>query len=69
MNEHIINICKIGKGHDCCRYLVMSGKSWECVKHTSMATLLDTRVETKTITARGDNCEGKTIAELNAKNK
>ena len=65
MTEHVKETCKIGQGHLCCRYLVMGGRGFECVKHTSMATLLDNRVETETIVARGDNCDGKTIVELN----
>jgi len=67
MNEVVKDVCKIGQGHMCCRYLVMGTRGFECVKHSAMATLLDNRVETETITARGDNCDGKTIAELNQK--
>lgn len=65
MTEHIKEVCKIGQGHQCCRYLVMGGKGFECAKHTELKMLLDTRVATETITARGDNCEGKSVAELN----
>lgn len=65
MNNQIKNICKIGQIHDCCRYLVMGTKGFECMKNTSMSTLLDKRVETETIVARGDNCEGKNILEFN----
>lgn len=64
LSEHILNVCKIGQGHDCCRYLVMGTEGFECAKHTELKTLLDNRVATETITARGDNCEGKTIEEL-----
>lgn len=67
MNEHIKNVCKIGQGHDCCRYLMMGAGGFECAKHSSLQALLDSRVEMKTIVARGDNCEGKTIKELSSK--
>lgn len=67
MSEHVKNVCKIGQGNDCCRYLVLGGNGFECAKHTELATLLDTRVKDNTITAQGDNCEGKTVEELNAK--
>lgn len=67
MNDIIKDICKIGQGHQCCRYLVMGTQGFECAKHSELAKLLDQRVETQTITARGDNCEGKTIEELNQK--
>lgn len=32
MNPHIKNVCKIGQGHACCRYLLMGPKGWECAK-------------------------------------
>ena len=67
LSEHVKNVCKIGQGHDCCRYLVMGREGFECAKGTSLQPHLDTRVMTETITARGDNCEGKTIKELNEK--
>lgn len=51
--------CKIGQGHDCCRYLVMGTGGFECAKLTEMKGLLDKRVNDHTITARGDNCDGK----------
>jgi hypothetical protein len=69
MNDQIKNVCKIGQGSDCCRYLMMGPKGFECAKHTELKTLLDKRVMLKTITAQGDNCEGKTIEELNNKIK
>ncbi len=65
MNTIIEDVCKIGKGNECCRYLVIGTKGFECMKHTSMKQLLDKRVEDKMMTARGDNCEGKTVEELN----
>jgi len=65
MNDHVRNVCKPGKGGDTCRYLVMGADGWECAKHSSLAALLDARVASESIVARGDNCEGKTIAELN----
>lgn len=52
------NVCAIGKGAACCRYLTMSPKGWECAKHSELATMLDDRVAAGTINARGDNCEG-----------
>ncbi|OGM08871.1 hypothetical protein A2Z67_02580 [Candidatus Woesebacteria bacterium RBG_13_36_22] len=67
MNDHIKNICKIGQGYDCCRYLIVGPNGFECAKNTSLSVLLDSRVENKTITARGDNCKGRTIEELNKK--
>jgi len=66
MNEQIKTVCKIGQGHDCCRYLVMSPEGFECGKlEMPVKKVLDSRVQAGTITARGDNCDGKTIGELN----
>lgn len=69
MNKHIKEVCKIGQGKECCRYLVMGARGFECVKYSEMATVLDLRVETDTIVAQGDNCEGKTVPELNQENE
>ena len=65
MGNIIDEVCKIGKGNECCRYLVIGSKGFECMKNTEMKPLLDKRVENKMMTARGDNCSGKTVDELN----
>jgi len=53
------SICKIGQGHDCCRYLTMAPSGWSCEKHTVLRMHLDWRVAEENIVARGDNCEGR----------
>lgn len=58
-NEEAMTLCKVGQGYECCRYLTMSGKGWSCEKNGELAPLLDYRVLTETITARGNNCPGK----------
>jgi hypothetical protein len=67
MNEQVRNICKAGQGNACCRYLVIGPMGFECVKSTDLKDYLDARVAMETMVARGDNCEGKTIPELNSK--
>lgn len=85
MNLHVMNICKIGQGHACCRYLLADPQGFMCAKFNDKPTisladviigktqqksvkdLLDERVVNKTITARGDNCEGKDREFLNSK--
>ena len=52
-------VCKVGGGHECCRYLTMAPDGWSCAKHTGLAALLDKRVAEQSITARGDNCLGR----------
>ena len=56
LNEKLRNVCRIGQGHDCCRYLIASGRGLECAKLTPLKTMLDSRGDT--MTAQGDNCEG-----------
>lgn len=52
-------VCKIGQGHECCRYIGMGGSGFCCMKLISSAKeQLDHRVKLETIIARGDNCEG-----------
>ena len=67
MNEQVKNICKAGQGNACCRYLVIGIHGFECVKQTDMREYLDARVAMETMVARADNCDGKTIEELNKK--
>jgi len=57
-DETLKNICKIGQGDECCRYLACGADGFECLKHTPIAKILDSRVETGTMSARGNNCEG-----------
>ena len=56
--EHFMNVCKPGQGHDCCRYVVAGSMGIECAKHSSLKAELDRRVAAETMVARGDNCEG-----------
>jgi hypothetical protein len=56
--EYIKQICKMGQGKDCCRYLMAGAKGFICGKHTSAKPLLDERVATNTMIAQGDNCGG-----------
>ena len=65
MTEHVENVCQLGKGGKTCRYLIMGASGWECAKHTPLAVLLDARVESESMVARGNNCEGVGNAELN----
>ena len=61
---HIKQVCKIGQGNECCRYVTVGGNGFECVKHTSLKNYLDNRVKEKSMVAQGDNCEGLTGAEV-----
>jgi hypothetical protein len=58
-DEWTKTVCKIGQGHDCCRYLTMSPDGWSCEKHGTLARLLDRRAAAGEMVARSDNCPGK----------
>lgn len=58
-NQHLHEVCKIGQGNDCCRYIMVGGlEGVECVKHSDLKKIMDARVANKEMTAQGDNCDG-----------
>jgi hypothetical protein len=58
--DYIKAVCRIGQGANCCRYLTGSARGFECAKfNAGLKRHLDERVAAQTITARGDNCEGR----------
>lgn len=57
--DHVHDVCKIGQGSDCCRYLTCGAKGFSCAKGTDLKAYLDFRVSCHTMTAEGDNCEGR----------
>lgn len=62
MVDHVKNVCKIGRGADCCKYLTVGSNGFECAKLTSLKLAIDRR---DNMNAKSDNCEGKEIDELN----
>lgn len=54
--QQIIDVCKMGQGVDCCRYLICGGNGFECTKTTSLKDIIDTRVNQ--MNAKSDNCGG-----------
>ena len=54
--QQIIDVCKMGQGVDCCRYLICGGNGFECAKTTSLKDIIDTRVNQ--MNAKSDNCGG-----------
>lgn len=57
-DKFVKTICKPGTS-ECCRYLAMDKDGWDCLKNTSLKSLLDERVKLGTINAVGDNCPGR----------
>lgn len=53
------DICLLGHGEKCCRYLAIGAEGLLCVKHVPpIRATIDQRSKANTMTARGDNCEG-----------
>jgi len=54
----VTEVCKIGQGSLCCRYLIVGSQGFECSKSDpKMKSVIDGKLGT--MTAQGDNCEGK----------
>lgn len=58
MTDHVINICRLGKGDKCCRYLVASAKGFECMKKTTIKETIDFKATSGNMVAISDNCDG-----------
>lgn len=58
LDEHIKNVCKIGQGAECCKYLLLGSGGFECGKISEWKEVVDKEWDS-TKTAQGDNCEGK----------
>lgn len=65
------SICRIGEGHDTCRYIMRNKDEYVCVKNSVVQISIDDRVEKGGMVARGDNCSGLTNKEeiINDKEK
>lgn len=57
-DEKLNKICKMGQGHECCRYITVSSEGFECAKGTLLQKTLDFRASRNQMTARGNNCKG-----------
>ena len=52
------NICRIGEGHDTCRYIMRNQDNYVCVKNSIVQVSIDETVEKDGMVARGNNCKG-----------
>lgn len=58
-DEKLEEVCKIGQGKACCRYLGAGADGIECFKKNfRLKGILDGKVAEGKMTAQGDNCEG-----------
>jgi hypothetical protein len=65
VSDYINEVCRIGQGHACCRYLTVGADGFDCEKHTKLKAVLDARGDS--MAARADNCHGMTGVELRMK--
>ena len=66
INKNIENICKIGQGAACCKYLVVGGNGFECMKtDLDNKKVVDDNWAHHEHVAQGDNCDGLPNKELN----
>lgn len=56
--DRLREICNVGGGPDCCRYLVSGPGGITCAKLTGLRAEIDRRVAAGMFTARADNCDG-----------
>lgn len=59
MNQHIKDVCKIGQGFNCCKYLVMGVNGFECMKLDENDKRLIDNNWNDSKAAQSDNCNGK----------
>lgn len=56
--DYVRGTCRIGQGADCCRYLTIGARGWDCENGTRLQATIDARVKAGTFTARAVNCDG-----------
>ena len=64
-DKKLKEICKIGQGEECCRYLVLGPQGFECGKFQGYKNLIDERVKTGSFNAKGDNASQRMVREKN----
>ncbi len=57
-DKHVENVCRMGQGPDCCRYLVFGGDGAGCIRGSGLQALMDRRADAGEMTALGQNCNG-----------
>lgn len=57
-SEYQREVCKIGQGAACCRYLTAGAGGFECAKRGSLSLRLEIDSRVERMTAQGDNCDG-----------
>lgn len=65
LKEYVYTVCKIGQGKQCCSYLLVGSKGFECAKLDDKALkLLKSRIDSGQMVSQGNNCEGRDLIAL-----
>ena len=56
--EQVQLVCRIGQEAECCRYLVMGTKGFECMKTNPLNKAVIDEAWDDSKSAQGDNCKG-----------
>ena len=62
--DYVTQVCKIGLGNKCCRYLMAGPNGFECALVNSSTIIkrrLDEKADSKTMVAQAVNCDGKDL--------
>lgn len=66
MNTHVQDVCRIGQGALCCKYLMCDEGGFFCGKSSGeWRKIVDNNWEKHQHVAQGDNCGGREQKELN----
>lgn len=57
-NDTLKSTCRIGDGHNTCRYIMRNEDDYVCVKNSIVQLSIDGKVEEGGMIAKGDNCSG-----------
>lgn len=57
-DDYARKVCKLGKGAETCRYLIVGSGGFECGKDSGFQEKIDKNFEQGIMVATGDNCTG-----------
>jgi len=57
-DDYAVKMCKLGKGVETCRYLIVGSGGFECGKDSEFQEQIDKNFEREIMVAMGDNCAG-----------
>jgi len=56
--KHVKKVCKPGQGENTCYFLATGANGWSCEKSGDLRRIIEERVDTNTMNAQSDNCDG-----------